>query len=499
MKILFAGLETSAVIRNLSLGLGELGHDVDTAIPVHNPFYKYSYTYEIPPHFFVRALAGESGDRPFLCSQIVPRDEFYEFVEPYDVVVFHTDDILLPGMSSIPILRRMGKKIIFRNTGSNGRFLYPGALLWNRYGALFNISGEEADYLQNPKGDWTNPQEYLGYVAYAYRIGPKLYKECVNALFTDVITNCPAHSSLNFSPFFLGLNTFDPQGIDPRIPARQKPVIIHAPSREAFKGTRDILACLEELRAEGLDFELVNPHKMPNRQLRKLLGMADIVINDLACGNHGILGNEAMAYGCAVLGTNSPEVAPLPLHRPVIPITRATLKAQIRRAVLDVPFRVRVAEAGIAYVNAVHHPARAAAYLLSCLERAAEKDYDYYPTLFLDNAFLPDYAGWIREHQIQFYAPDKDFTPGSWKEKIPPMLQELLCRALFKAGVHPHTDMEKFLAAGFVEKLQTRYLPRWDISRLRQVNPWLWLGENAGKGIASEEYIPFAELAGELQ
>lgn len=53
--------------------------------------------------------------------------------------------------------------------------------------------------------------------------------------------------------------------------------------------------------------------------------------------------------------------------------------------------------------------------------------------------------------------------------------------------------------AGFVEKLQTRYLPRWDISRLRQVNPWLWLGENAGKGIASEEYIPFAELAGELQ
>ncbi len=79
------------------------------------------------------------------------------------------------------------------------------------------------------------------------------------------------------------------------------------------------------------------------------------------------------------------------------------------------------------------------------------------------------------------------------------MLQELLCRALFKAGVHPHTDMEKFLAAGFVEKLQTRYLPRWDISRLRQVNPWLWLGENAGKGIASEEYIPFAELAGELQ
>ena len=76
MKILFAGLETSAVIRNLSLGLGELGHDVDTAIPVHNPFYKYSYTYEIPPHFFVRALAGESGDRPFLCSQIVPRDEF---------------------------------------------------------------------------------------------------------------------------------------------------------------------------------------------------------------------------------------------------------------------------------------------------------------------------------------------------------------------------------------------------------------------------------------
>ena len=179
----------------------------------------------------------------------------------------------------------------------------------------------------------------------------------------------------------------------------------------------------------------------------------------------------------------------------MIPITRANLKEQIRRAVLDLPFRRRVAEAGIEYVNAVHRPAVAAAYLISCLERAQQKTYDYYPTLFLDTPFRPDYQAWIEETHAQIYMPDGQGEPNHRKDTVPPFLQQMFSKALFKAGVHPETDMERFLRFGYtLDKFQPHLLRRWDASKLIKVNPWLSLGERAGDGLPTKEYISAAEL-----
>ena len=486
MKILFYGMNTAGLIHNLGKGLQELGYQVSTASATKNLFYNHLFSLSIAPGELVKTITDED---------VIPSQAFYDLVSQFDTFIFNTGVSLLPGMSDLPILHRMGKKVIVRNTGSCSRFIYPGSLLWNYAGQLFNMSAEERHELSQPKYNWEKKSSYFNSITYAYHLASKLYKECIVALYADVVTNSPAHSSLSFSPFFAAINTFDPEGIAPHIPAHIKPIIVHAPSREAFKGTSDILASLEELRAEGLKFELVSPGKIPNHQLKRLLHAADIVIDALGCGDHGMLANEAMASGCAVLGINTPEVSPLPWHRPIIPITRTNIKEQIRRTILDIPFRHRVAEAGLEYVNTVHRPSAAADYMISCLQRAQQKTYDYYPTLFLDNPFRPDYKSWIEETSAQLYMPDGEGEPNHRKDIVPPFLQRLFSKALFKVGAHPETNIERFLQYGFtLDSFQAHLLPRWDAGKLTKVNPWLSLGEKAGHGLPTKEYISKKDL-----
>lgn len=489
MKILISGINTAGFIYNFGRGFSELGHDVKTAAFSSNEFYDHNFSFVFTPNAFVHRQNNTS---------LEPSKEFFSFIENFDLFIFISGQTLLPGMYDLPVLHKMGKKVIIRNTGSCTRFIYPSSLAWNYAGAPFNIALPELLELARPSRDWRKPAAYTSGLVYAYHLAPKLYKECMSALYADVIANCSAHSSLGFSPFFASVNTFDPDGCSPMIPARKTPVILHAPSREAFKGTSVIEACLNELREEGLDFDYVRPQKVPSKQLQKTLQLADIVIDQLACGGHGVLASESMACGCAVLGGNNADMSPIPFHRPVIPIDRNNLKEQIRRAVLDIPFRVRVAEAGIEYVNKVHRPATSASYMLSCLERAKDASYDYYPSLFLDNPFRPDYKQWLAQTHASLYAPEVDDVEALLNHRrdgLPEFLHALFGKALFKAGVHPDTDMDKFVREFELKNIQAHLLPRWDTSKLKRVNPWLSLGDTAGKGLPDKELIPYEELA----
>lgn len=489
MKILISGMNTAGFVHNFGRGLSELGHEVTTATFSDNKFYDHHFSYTFDQNVFVTQQDENT---------LAPSKEFFSFIEKFDLFIFISGLTLLPGMRDLPILHKLGKKIIIRNTGSCTRFIYPSSLAWNYAGAPFNMSIEEFQELVHPKRDWSKASSYSFGLVYAYHLAPKLYKECMSTLYADAIVNCSAHSSVCFSPLFAPVNIFDPDGCSPLIPARKKPVIVHAPSREAFKGTTAIEACLEELQNEGLAFEYVRPQKLPSRQLQKILRLADIVIDQLACGGHGVLATESMACGCAVLGGNNADMAPIPFHRPVIPINRNNLKEQIRRVVLDIPFRVRVAEAGIEYANAVHRPATAASYLLGCLDRAKDAAFDYYPSLFLDTPFRPDYKRWIEQTEARLYVPDVKNAEEKLthrRDELPDFLLPMFTKALFKAGVHPDTDMDKFSHTFGLQAIQTHLLPRWDTSKLTRVNPWLSLGSSAGNGLPCKEYISYAELS----
>jgi glycosyltransferase involved in cell wall biosynthesis len=135
---------------------------------------------------------------------------------------------------------------------------------------------------------------------------------------------------------------------------REIPIVLHAPSRAAIKGTRFVEAAMAPLVAEGLiDFRLVEgvtPDEMP-----ALIGSADIVLDQFALGSYGVATAEALASGRLVVSHVTEQVrAALPEPLPVVEADPGTLTEVLRDVLADREAARALAGRGPAYVRAVH-------------------------------------------------------------------------------------------------------------------------------------------------
>ncbi len=86
------------------------------------------------------------------------------------------------------------------------------------------------------------------------------------------------------------------------IPKNDRPLRIgHAPSNRKAKGTDIILSVLDELAAEGHQFELVLVEGLSNDAARLKYEQMDILIDQLHAGWYGGLAVELMALGKPVM------------------------------------------------------------------------------------------------------------------------------------------------------------------------------------------------------
>lgn len=147
--------------------------------------------------------------------------------------------------------------------------------------------------------------------------------------------------------------------------------ILHAPSHQLVKGTDLILAALEELKAEGIEFELLLVEGMSNVQARNVYMGADVLIDQLFAGWYGGLAVELMALGKPVLAYIREEdldfIDPQMRHDlPVIQATPNSVKA-VLRDVLRTPRKnlVELGRRSRAFVERWHDPMQIAA-LIKC-------------------------------------------------------------------------------------------------------------------------------------
>lgn len=77
--------------------------------------------------------------------------------------------------------------------------------------------------------------------------------------------------------------------------------ILHAPNHKNIKGTGHFTDAVNELKAEGLDIELVLMQKVPNSEIRKVINSVDIVADQLIVGWYAMFALEGMASGKPVL------------------------------------------------------------------------------------------------------------------------------------------------------------------------------------------------------
>ena len=73
---------------------------------------------------------------------------------------------------------------------------------------------------------------------------------------------------------------------------------MHAPTARAIKGTHHVLAALDALRAEGVDFDLELVEGRTQAEAREVYARADLVVDQLMLGWYGGLAVEAWRSAC---------------------------------------------------------------------------------------------------------------------------------------------------------------------------------------------------------
>ena len=154
----------------------------------------------------------------------------------------------------------------------------------------------------------------------------------------------------------LDLRPFTP--VPPSDAAR--PLVVHAPSNREKKGTRFVIEACEQLPVE-LDIVEGVPHE----EARARYARADIVVDQLNAGWHGVFALEAMALGKPVVTHLKPDVversaAGYGVRLPIVPATKETLADALRPLVEEPALRREVGrgEPCLRRAGARHRPHR---------------------------------------------------------------------------------------------------------------------------------------------
>jgi glycosyltransferase involved in cell wall biosynthesis len=161
-----------------------------------------------------------------------------------------------------------------------------------------------------------------------------------------------------------------PPGLDlgeyvPRPPSNAaRPRVVHAPSNRAKKGTAHVIEACGQLPVE-LDIVEGVPHE----EARERYARADIVVDQLNAGWHGVFALEAMALGKPVVARLNPDVVErsaeaFGMRVPIVPADADTLVEALRPLVEDAAIRRDLGAQGRAYVERVHDGDRVADRLL---------------------------------------------------------------------------------------------------------------------------------------
>src|SRR4029079_16617333 len=147
----------------------------------------------------------------------------------------------------------------------------------------------------------------------------------------------------------------DVHGIEPAPPPDgERPVVLHAPSSRARKGTEHVVAACAQL-----DVELEIVEGLDHREAFERYRRAHIIVDHLNAGWYGVFAIEAMALGKPVVSFLHDEAVrrteeAFGLEVAIVSVTREALRERLRPLAASPDERRRVGAASRAYAQEVH-------------------------------------------------------------------------------------------------------------------------------------------------
>jgi glycosyltransferase involved in cell wall biosynthesis len=278
MKILHGTVEIAGQAALSAHGLRETGYEAACFFTPH-PF-----GYTLAPDFAPR------GSHRVL-RQLSRAWSFGRFAREYDVFHFHYGRTFLPEALKYldaKVLKRAGRRVIVEFWGSDVRL--PSVEM-SRNPHYVNSYKEEDETNQARMREWAKVTD------------------------GNVIVSDHAFDAF-LQPFFPHIHVvgqrIDTVQVQPVYPRRDAkvPVVVHAPSQREGKGTKFVRSAVERLKSRGLNFEYVEVHGRTQREAVEIYKRADLIVDQLCFGSHGVFAVEAMTLGKPVICYTLPELVP---------------------------------------------------------------------------------------------------------------------------------------------------------------------------------------------
>ncbi len=360
---IFVGLtDVANITATYAEGFRALGHEVFSAVWNRSYFYPDSqYDLVIDD----RKPGTASASSPLALLRMAGRLLRTTSVLRCDTAVLFAPAVL-PTHVYYPVLSLLNKKIISAFWGSDIRYWYAFAEEMTLLGAQDEIAPFFEYARTRSGGGYFDKQRTI-------RTAEK---------YSDLIISQPDCGQLQRRPYMRAHVPLNLRNYKFNVPGRTRPLILHAPSVPAAKGTDVVLAAIRELEQEGVSFDFRLIEKMPNAELRALLSDSDILVDELYSATVGGLSAEGMATGNAVLVRYMSDYSKVPPGCPAVNVNKSTVKNVLRDLILDVPKRMDLANKGRPYVERVNDHIKVCADLLDWMRHKDTIAYDFCPTFF---------------------------------------------------------------------------------------------------------------------
>lgn len=230
---------------------------------------------------------------------------FRDTKDSIDIFHYHYGDPLCDNQEDYDYLKQSGKVRIMQFWGNDVRS-EAAALVKNPYARLIDLFQTDKEIEQRLK------------------LAQRIFDACIVQDFEVADYVRPYFNRIYVLPV-----ATDVGAIHPVFPTKHaEPLIMHAPTHPYFKGTSYIEETLEQLRAEGYAFRYERIQGLSNEEALEAYSRADLIIDQILCGAHGVLATEALALGKPVIAYLREDVKyRLPADQPILSANPSTLRA----------------------------------------------------------------------------------------------------------------------------------------------------------------------------
>jgi glycosyltransferase involved in cell wall biosynthesis len=255
----------------------------------------------------------------------------FKWLEKFDIFHYHKSPYWRNG-KDLSWVRKCGKKFIVEFWGSDIR-LHALEYKRNPY-----FSGD------NSRGDQKKLRRLLMWSEHTDQV-------VMSDHWADEILK-PYFSKIHYVNQRIDTERYKPVFPDPE---NSRPLVLHAPSQMGVKGTEFIELAVEQLHARGLKFDYQRITGLTHAEAMRAYSRADIIVDQLLLGSHGVFACEAMALGKPVICYIREElVETYPSDLPIINANPDTICDVLEELIVLSDSRARIGREGRSYVERVH-------------------------------------------------------------------------------------------------------------------------------------------------